>query len=300
MMTTEALALLLSCLTPPSSAAAPAPRAVTVVVGRADAPLLRKLTAAARGRAALSVHSLKPNESADPIEKGRLLASLASMDLIVAVGDEATAFVTRELEDAPVYFVGAGLVPGERLSSPSVSGLFSYSVESLLDAVEAMLPGTLGLAYTPGYEPVAAWIRKGAAERGLPLSERRIASLKELAPAVRDLLETSRAIWVVGDPMLVRGAGFEFLRERSLSRGVPMIANGPWEVRQGALLAFEPEAVGLSSRAAEMLGSILDGELAPEERLQSAPREGALLLNGALVDKWNISPPAGRPWRLLR
>lgn len=298
-MKIRALAFLL-CLASASLAAEPAARKVTVVVDRAETAMLRKLTAVAHGRAALSVHELESRESLDPIEKGKLVALLESRDLIVAVGDGATAFVTRELEDTPVYFVGAGLVRGEDLSSPLISGLFSYNIESLLDAVQGLWPGTLGLAYTPGYEPIAAWIRKGAAERGLPLSERRVARLAELAPAVRDLLASSRAIWVVGDPMLVRGAGFEFLRERTLSRGVPIIANGPWEVRQGALLAFEPEAGGMSSRAAAMLDSILDGRLAAEERLQPAPREGALLLNAALADKWKILPPAGRPWRLLR
>jgi len=133
----------------------------------------------------------------------------------------------------------------------------------------------------------------------MPLIERRIGSLKELAPAVRGLLESSRSIWVVGDPALIRGAGFEFIRERTLSRGVPIVANGAWEVRQGAMLAFEPEASGLGTRAAEMLAALLDGKLGKADRLQPAPREGALLLNGALADKWKLAPPAGRPWRLL-
>lgn len=299
-MRIHALALLLPCLAPASYAAEPAPRKVTIVVDRAEAAMLRKLTAVAHGRAVLSVHQLEAGESLDPIEKGRLVSLLESRDLIVAVGDGATAFVIRELEDTPVYFVGAGLVRGEDLSSPRVSGLFSYNVESLLDAVQGLWPGTLGLAYTPGYEPVAAWIRKGAAERGLSLSERRIASLKELAPAVRGLLERSRAIWVVGDPMLVRGAGFEFLRERTLSRGVPIIANGPSEVRQGAMLAFEAAPGALAAQAAEMFDSLLGGGLGTAERFQPAPREGTLALNEALAAKWKILPPEGRQWRLLR
>jgi len=138
-------ALALCLLAAGASAAEPGPRKVTVVVERRDAAMLDKLAAAAQGRAVLSVHELAPS-ALDPIEKGKLVALLQSRDLIVAVGDGATEFVMRELEDTPVYFVGAGLVRGEDLSSPQVSGLFSYSVESLLDAVQAMLPGTLGLA----------------------------------------------------------------------------------------------------------------------------------------------------------
>lgn len=298
-----AVVLLPALLAASGASAAPTARRVALLVERGDAlepAAVRELSAAARGVAELRVFALAPEESLDPIEKGKLLAALQARDLVVAVGDGAAEFVSEELEDIPVHFVGAGLAPGSQLASPGVSGLLSYSVEELLDAVKRVRPGTLGVASTPGYEPVVAWIRAGAAERGMDVVERRVAAPRELVPAIRGLIGKARSIWVVGDPLLARGAGFEFIRERTLSEGVPVIAAGPREVRRGALLGYQPDPEGLAAHAGRTLRRLLQEGLPPADRVQPAPRGGKVVYNEALAGKWGITVPSGTGWRPLR
>ncbi|MBI3565700.1 MAG: hypothetical protein HY079_10930 [Elusimicrobia bacterium] len=297
------LAVPLAWLLGGPAGATPPERRIAVVLDDAEAevrPELATIARSFRARPDASFVRLAPRLLADPIVRGRVLADLETRDLVVAVGDDAAEFAAREVAEVPVYFVDVSVIRGDRLASPGVSGMFSYNVDALLDGVKRLKLDRVGLAYTPGYEPVADWVRRGAAARGLALTETRIADVAQVAPAVRGLLRGARAIWLVGDPLLARGAGFEFLRERALSTGVAIIAPEPASVRRGALLAFEGPADPLTREAGATVDALLRGEADPRGRLRPAPAGGALLLNGALADKWKLLVPRGEPWRSIR
>ncbi|MBI3299172.1 MAG: hypothetical protein HYZ75_13470 [Elusimicrobia bacterium] len=294
-------ALMTALLLAAAGTSSAAERKVTVLVEARDAlkaSVLAPLRKAFPGADALRVREFESSETADPIRRGRLLSVLQNSELLVAVGDPATELVLGEIEDVPIYFVGGSLVSGSRLASPSVAGILSYDVDGLLDAVGRLWSGRLGLAFTPGYEAVAAAVRSGAKARGFAVVERRIASQKEIPSAVRELLERSQALWVVGDPLLARGAGFQFLVERSLSRRVPIVAAGPWEVRRGAFVTSEPAADALGAEAAGAVKSLAAGRELPA-RVRTAPPGGTVVYNGALAEKWGLRLPGGAAWRVL-
>ncbi len=298
-----ALTLLLVCAAAPRAGAAPARRVALVVAGDAGArsPLFDAVSRGLAGRDAVTRFVLRPDEDADPIAKGRLLADLQERDLIVPIGDAASRFVTDELGGTPIFFVGAGVVAGESLRERATGGVFSFSVSALLDAAKALKLRRLGVAYTPGYEPILDLIRTGAAARGLRVTGRRIAAPKELGPAARDLLDREQAVWVLGDPLLARGAGFEYLRERSLSRAVPLISTDPGAVARGALLGYEPPQGALAAVAVAGVSRRLDRRASsPGERLQSAPAGGTVLVNAVLARKWGLPPGPEPGWRRVR
>ncbi|MBI3553346.1 MAG: hypothetical protein HY077_12700 [Elusimicrobia bacterium] len=272
------------------AAAAPslgAERRITVVVDAQDAlkaPVLARLRKAFQGSPLPTIHQFDRSEMSDAIQRGRLLAALQNSDLLVAIGDSATELVLRELEDVSVYFVGGSLIEGGRLASASLAGILSYNVEELLDAAKNLWSGKLGLAYTPGYEAIAASIRSGARTRGFTVMEKKILTLKDIPPAVRELLDQSQIIWIVGDPLLCRGAGFQFLTERALSKQVPIIAAGPWEVSHGAFLAIEPPPDAIASSASDDIKMISGGQDRPEtQRIRMAPPGGKIVYNGPLA-----------------
>lgn len=284
------------------AAAGPA-RTMAVIVDSDDAAerdLYQSLVRAYRSRERVLSYELKDLQRSDPIAKGKLLSSLQTCDLVVTVGNGATEFAVRELEDVPVYFVDATVVPGRSLEAPSVSGRFGYSVEDLLDGVRSLRLGEIGIAFTPGYEPVAEWVRAGAAARGLKAVERRIGSPKELAPAVRSLLDRARVIWLVGDPLLVRGAGFEFIEENALSGAVPVVGSGRWTVSHGALLGSSPNPADQEAAAVRTIDSLLRERSPGGARLTPAPRGGVILINDALAARWKLSVPDGPHWRRIR
>lgn len=296
------LAALLVCLPPLQAAEEPARKIAVMIDGedRAERDLYLGLVQVYRPREKLLAYELQDVQRQDPIAKGRLLSALQTCDLVVAVGNGATDFAVSELEDVPVYFVNATVVPGRSLAAPSVSGLFGYSLEDLLDAVKTLRFGLVGLAYTPGYESLAEQIRQGASARGVPLVARKIGSAKEVAPAVRSLLERARAIWVLGDPLLVRGAGFEFIQENTLSAAIPVVGSGAWAVSNGALLASAPSAAEQEAEAVRTIDSILERRPNPGPRVKPAARGGVILLNAALAAKWKIRAPQDPRWRRVR
>jgi ABC-type uncharacterized transport system substrate-binding protein len=262
----------------------------------ASAPVLAALDRSAGPDAALVVHELRKTDVADPIQKGRLLAVLGAADLVVPVGDRATEFVLGEMEDARVFFIGAGLVRGAALASPDVAGILAYNAEEVLDLVKTLRTASLGVAYTPGYESVAERIAQAGAARGIRVVKAKAGSLPEVAASVRKLTEETQAIWALGDPLLVRGAGFQFLVERSLSRALPLIGSSAWEVKRGALLCLEPSAESLAARAGPLVAEMM-ARRAPSEKLTLAPAGGTFIVNEKLAEKWTIAMPGTTRWR---
>lgn len=293
-------AALLLAAAPDSFAAG---RKTTVVVEAADlikAPVLARLRAAFKDGSPLSIHEFHSGEMADPIRRGKLLAALQESELLVAIGASATELVLKELEDVSVYFVGGSLVGGSHMASPLVSGILSYNIDALLDAAKKIWSGKLGLAYTPGYEKIAATIRGGATARGFTVLEKKISTRREIPPAINELIDQSQAIWIVGDPLLAREAGFQFLIERSLSKQIPVVAAGAWEVEHGAFLSMEPPINALADEAAAAIKSIAQDGPALKSAIRTAPAGGTIIYNGHLLDKWRLGIPEGVPWRILR
>lgn len=280
-----------------------AERRITVVIEARDtmkAPILARLRKSFQESPLLTIREFEISEMSDPLRKGRLLALLQNNDLLVAVGDPATQLVLKELEDVPVYFIGGSLIEGEKIASSSVSGILSYNIDGLLDAARSLWSGKLGLAYTPGYAMIAASISSGAKTRGFAVVEKNISTRKEIPPAIRELVDQAQVVWIVGDPLLARGAGFQFLAERALSKQVPIVAAGTWEVQHGAFLSIEPPFEALASEAVEAIKSISAGQGKPSSaRIRPAPSGGRVVYNGPLAEKWKIPSPTGAQWRIL-
>lgn len=265
----------------------------------ASRPVFEKLSKDFEARAALSRYRLGGENLSNPIKKGRLLADLENRDLVIAVGNGASDFVSQELEDVPVLLVDASIVPGRLLEPAEVSAVFSWSVDGLMDAVRALKLSPVGLAYTPGYESVAALVRSAASERGLALIEKKIGGPSELAPAGRELTARARSLWIVGDPLLARGAGFEFLVERCLSLERPIVGADEWDVRHGALLAYSPDPAAVAAEAESAAAGVISGKQG-SRRLRPAPAGGSVLLNGALARRWGLGLSGGARWRTIR
>ncbi len=274
--------------------------AVVAETGAADlAPIMAGLREIAGEGGRVTVYRLPGGDVINPIDRGRLLARVQSADLIVTIADRATEFILAEREKVPVYFVGAAsLVGGPALSSPDVGGILPYNVEASLALAEALGLAPVGLAYTPGFGRIADQIEAAARVRGLAVIRRSIGSRKGVGPAVRDLMREARSVWVLGDPLLTRGAGFDFLIEQSLAANVPVVAPGRREVERGALVAFEPEWGALAQDAVRLVRARLDTGAGTETpRVSSGPGAGAFLVNRVLGAKLNPAMPAGTKWR---
>jgi hypothetical protein len=268
---------------------APAP---ILLLARGDAGgsgLAQSMEADLAGRLALRREYVSAGILSDPIAKGQLLAALEDAPLVVAVGNEAIRFVVGELDDSPVYFIGSH-VRGSAMSGKRASTLLTYSAADVLKALPAKWRQSLGLLYTPGYEPVVHSIREAASAAGVTLVERKVEG-REMAPAARALLEKSKAVWVLGDPLLSEGAGFELLAEESLTKGVPLLGSDASEVGRGVLLCSKPAPKALALRAsARILALVAAGG---GRGVELAPAGGTILYHRRLAERFHLVPGVG-------
>lgn len=286
-----AAALAAACLAGSSTAAPPQP---VLLVERGDASgrelgrLVRERLAAGGG---LKWVDYSAAELGDPIHRGKLLAALGEARLLVPIGDEPTGLVLEELEDMPVYFVGASVVSGRALALERVGGVLAYSAEDVLAAAPKGWKRGLALLYAPGYEPVVAAILASAAKVGAELTTRRVGRPEDLPSAAGTLLGSAKALWVLGDPALSRGAGFEFLAEETLARGVPLIGAGTWEAGRGAVFCSRARPGALADTAAAGIRRLLEkGPSGP--RIALAPPGGRIVYHRGLAARFKLSPRA--------
>lgn len=237
---------------------------------------------------------------ANPVEKGVFLARLAKAQLLVPVGEGATRFVARELEETPTFFVGAAVVEGGFLAGPNMAGILGVDPQGILQAAAALGLRRVALAYTPGYVPLADRIAALARPAGIELRRARVDSAARIVPVLQDVFPKVDAVWVLGDPILARGAGFEFLVEESLARKVPVISPTAWGVGRGALFCLKIDFDALAGPASAGLKQILaQGIKLPERRLETASG-GTVVFNGGLMRRWGYTVPQEGSWRSIQ
>jgi ABC-type uncharacterized transport system substrate-binding protein len=274
-------------LTPQAQAQPPA----ILLVERADArgqALGHLLEAQLKGKVQFRSLSYSEEQLGDPIFKGRLVASLAAAELVIPVGDASTNLALAELEETPVYFAGAAIVTGSDLANAGVGGLLSYSPADVLAAFPQAWKRKAGLLYSPGYEGVVKIIQAAAKEAGVHLTARSVAKLQDLPAAAQAVMSSSRVVWVLGDPMFSRGAGFTYLTELSLSRDVALVGADPLEVRRGAVFCSQGRDEALALQASQGIVRLLS-ERKPHG-VSAAAAGGLIIFNRRLAARDGLTP----------
>jgi ABC-type uncharacterized transport system substrate-binding protein len=192
-------------------------------------------------------------------------------------------------------------VRGGALALHGVGGILPYNIEESLNLIAALGMAPLGIAFTAGYAGVAAVVEAGAKARGIKLIKRAIDVRGDVGPAVRDLTREARIVWLLGDPLLSRGAGFQFLVEQSLASHVPVIAPTRWEVEHGALIGSDPDWTAMATLAGTGLRErFAAGSTVLDDRIVGAPAGGTFLVNRTLIAEWGIPMPSGTAWKGIR
>lgn len=281
------------------AAAEPMPMVLMVeesdVTGQA---LGRLLEAQLKDKAQMRWVSYSAESLGDPLYKGKLLAALTASRLVVSVGNQPTSLAFMELEDIPIYFVGATLISGSGLLGPQVGGIFGYSTEDTLGAVPKKWKRGVGLLYGPGYDDLAAGIAAEAKAAGIHLLERRVARITQMPKILDALIPEVQAVWILGDPALSRGAGFEFLVEESLKKNMPLIGSDIWSVKRGAVFCSLAKPQLLAEKASQNIMSLLEkGPVGP--RVEMGPAGGQIIYHPGLAARFHLRPQ-GPAWTAAR
>ncbi|MBI2787581.1 MAG: hypothetical protein HYX59_02760 [Elusimicrobia bacterium] len=253
-------------------ALAPPAAAAKVVLIVAD----EKQAAAAAARAAKDVRvtAFDRIDRADPIEKGRFLASLQASDRVVAAawGSGACGWLNHEVEGVPVDCI-----------TP-------YDAGQVIAFARSAGWRRVAVVHMSGYEKVFGRLRARAREAGVELVAVRVDKLRDLPEALPRALPAAQAVWILGSPSLTEGAAFEYLVKSTLAKRIPLLAPGADLVARGAFLGTEGDRAAILRHAVDAANAASAGE-APA--YSSEAPDGRLVFNKVLARRWGISIPGG-------
>jgi putative ABC transport system substrate-binding protein len=231
------------------------------------------------------------------VARGRKLARkirASDANLVLAVGVKAALVAKLELLDIPVIFCMV-LDPAKHdLSAPNMTGiLLEVPIERQLATMRSALPGRkkIGLLYDP--EKTAALVqeaRRLAKELNIELVERQVSSEKDVPAALRALLPTIEALWLVPDSTVLNEDSIKFLLNTALDSNVPVIGFSSDLVRSGALVGLSVRYDDAGRQAGLLAKRILSGQPVPFSTVVP-PEQVRLSLNLKTASFLGISVP---------
>lgn len=248
-----------------------------------------ELSASALGlaeREGLRLRRFEARELNDPIVSGRLQARLQVSDGVIVVGFDAAAWASRELEGVRLHFAGGmSRVSGAALTARGWSGELSTGVR-MIELARSEGWKRVGVLYAPGFEGVLPALRQAAAAKGVTLEARAVAGRQAIPEAAQALAKACNALWVLGDPILTTGAGFDYLVELSLSRRLPLLAPEPSMVDSGAYAAWDPDWAAAAAAAAKMAKGADGAVVWPKAGVTLGGGAGRMRVNEVLKRRW--------------
>jgi putative tryptophan/tyrosine transport system substrate-binding protein len=193
------------------------------------------------------------------------------VDLIYAVGTEATLAAKKATSVIPIVFpvagdpVGTGMVASLARPGANVTGLSNLAADlaaKRLEILREVYPGLARLAIMANVGYPGAVLEIGefqAASRavGLEVAALEIRRTEDIAPAFESLKGRAEALYVVGDPL----ANLNRIRINTfaLVARLPTIYVQREYVEAGGLLSYGPNYPDLNRRAADYVDKILRG-----------------------------------------
>lgn len=223
-----------------------------------------------------------------PGDRAQARAAGSSADAVFAIGPEAAA-AAADLKAGVVYAL---------VSSPERLGLDPRNaVPTFVPAqrqarfLRAALPSArkVGIIYDPAISrALAGEYEEAAGAYGLGVVREEVGSRRDVAAAVRSLLERVDVLWLIPDSTVVSPETFRFMMQISLETRVPVVGFSEGMTRGGALLSVEGGFEDMGRRAASAVRRVLAGRPAAPE-----PPEGSLFINSKSAEILGVAIPAG-------
>lgn len=212
---------------------------------------------------------------------------------LLTIGISATQFARRELPYLPTVFCMVFNPEHFNLSGENLTGIsLQTRIGDQLEAFQKALPGLLkiGVVYNPEISSgIIAEGKAAAKELGLLLWAKKILRPEEIAQAVKELMWTVDALWIIPDTTVLSKESFQYFLQTSIDRRIPLLTFSESFVKGGALLALAPDYRGIGRQAGGLLEKILAG--ASPGTIPLLHPEGALVINRNTAQALNISLP---------
>ena len=211
----------------------------------------------------------------------------------LAIGGRAANLINRQFPHIPMVFCMVfDTSPFER--AQNITGISLHvSAQDQFETLKSVLPQArrIGVLFDPGRS--ASLIsdgRKAASSLDLVLVEKPVKSSFEIANAIKELIWTIDALWMVPDRTVISKESFRYMLEASLNRKVPILAFSEGFVKGGALMALSPDYPGIGRQAGQLAKKILSGSSASGLPFSSPKSNIVLNLNTAKALNITIPP----------
>lgn len=202
------------------------------------------------------------------LEKGRKLArKIRASDpaLVLAVGLKAAKAAQLEIVDIPVVY-SMVLDPAKYgLNTPNMTGiLLEVPIERQLATIRAMLPNLrrIGTLYDPSKTaPLIEDSKRLLKSNGIELAPIPVTSERDVPSALRNLLPSVGALWLVPDSTVLTDESLRFILNTALEERVPVIGFSREFARSGAFLCLSVNYADIGRQAGQLARKIIDGQV---------------------------------------
>jgi putative ABC transport system substrate-binding protein len=202
------------------------------------------------------------------LEKGRKLArKIRASDpaLVFAVGLKAAKAAQLEIVDIPVIYSMVLDPVKYGLNTPNMTGiLLEVPIERQLATIRAVLPRVkhIGTLYDPS--KTASLIEESnrlLKSNGMDLIPTAVSSERDVPGALRSLLPSVGALWLVPDSTVLTDESLRFILSSALEERVPVIGFSREFARSGAFLCLSVNYRDIGRQAGQLARKILDGQV---------------------------------------
>ena len=221
-------------------------------------------------------------------------------DLILAVGLKAALAAKLEIFDQPVVFCLVLNPDAHGLPASNMTGIAVRTPpETQLTALRSVIPHRrrIGVLYDEDHS--GTFIRdahRAAKQQGLELVAVAIRGQDDIPQAVRRLLPTIDAFWLIQDQTVISESTIPFYLESTLDAKVPLFTFSSTLVQQGALGALVVDAWTVGQQAARLAQTQLKALNTATGSMQ-APEQPQLAVNVSAAEYLGM-PPSPETMRL--
>jgi putative ABC transport system substrate-binding protein len=185
--------------------------------------------------------------------------------LVIAIGPLAAQVVKEEVRDVPVVFFMVPHPHKYSLKGDNIVGIsLDIPLETQFTTYKSLVPGlkTIGVIYDPEKTGELIAESRGVAEKlGLKLLASAVSSQKGVPAALRSMLGSIEALWMVPDETVVTPEAFEFLLLAAFENHLPFLAASDIFVEVGAFASLSPDYADVGRQACQLVRDIESGRL---------------------------------------
>lgn len=218
------------------------------------------------------------------LERGRKFARrirASDTTLVLAVGIKAALAAKLEILDIPVIYCLV-LDPNRYgLTAPNLSGIsLEVPVTQQFSTMRTVLPKLkrVGVLFDPSKtNRLVQEASSVAKQQGIELVTSEVSTERELPPALRTLLPTVDAVWLVPDTTILTDESLPFILQESLEANRPVFGFSAEFVKRGALLSLSANYAAIGRQAGRLSKRLLDRHVTAP--IRTTPDRLSLALN---------------------